>query len=447
MAILRRHVLAALVAICNVFCYADRTNIGLVILQWPEFSKGQSGIILSSFFYGYLTTQLLGGWIAHKHGARWVLFAGVAFWTFCDLSTVWTKDTGLLWLLILSRVGLGMGEGVNFPAQHAAASKWYPIEERAQLVSFSGGGQDLGTILALLITPTIIASLGWPWVFYVFAILNAAWLVGWYVGGHSSPEEDPRISSEELKYIKQTRRRSSAAVESDQDDDEEGLLVKSERRGKTKETATTLADWTSGGVIAIMVAHFTFNYGWYVMLSWLPTFFKDEFHIDINNGTFSNTLYLVVPYSLGYVGNIGAGVATDYLLSRKYLTLLHARKLAQAFGSFGPCAALLLLAFGSGSFTPLQTSAVLSFGLMTGRAASSGYWTNMLDQRVPASTLMGVSNTIATIPGIAGNILTGAILNSGDDGAKNWGWVWAVGAIVYFVGGVVFVIFAQDNSR
>ena len=45
----------------------------------PEFywDHGTQGFILSSFYYGYLVTQILGGYIAKRYGARFVMVFGV----------------------------------------------------------------------------------------------------------------------------------------------------------------------------------------------------------------------------------------------------------------------------------------------------------------------------------------------------------------------------------
>ena len=453
MPLLRRHVLVALIAVCNLFCYADRTNIGLVILEWPDLSKGQVANVLASFFYGYLITQILGGYLAHKYGARWVLFGGVALWTLCDLSTVWSRHSGVMALLMLSRIGLGMGEGSTFLANTLQGQSGTPLK-RSSACELCRWRADLGTIFALCATPQIIHGVGWEWVFYVFAILNLAWLCLWFTAGYSSPEQDPHITRDERDYIVRSRR--SIDDRRDEEDVDDALLKKKtdvpaelrvEDRAVRAHDGTTWKDWTSGGVIAIIVAHFTFNWGWYVLLSWLPKFFKDVYKIDVNDGAGKNALYLILPYTMGYLGLVGVGSLSDYMLSRKYVTLLNARKICQGVGAFGPGLALLILAIGCKSFSPIVTSAILSFGLCTGRATASGYWTNMLDQRVPASTLMGVSNTIATIPGIVGNLLTGAILHASGDGSENWEWVWGVGAIVYAFGGVFYLIFAEAPLR
>ena len=43
--------------------------------------------IQNSFFYGYLATQILGGWLADRYGGKVVLGAGVLLWSFFTLIT------------------------------------------------------------------------------------------------------------------------------------------------------------------------------------------------------------------------------------------------------------------------------------------------------------------------------------------------------------------------
>jgi MFS family permease len=58
----------------------DRSNISIAILpmtkefNWTEVEKG---FILSSFFYGYMATQTLGGYMSDKYGGKQVLFTGM----------------------------------------------------------------------------------------------------------------------------------------------------------------------------------------------------------------------------------------------------------------------------------------------------------------------------------------------------------------------------------
>ena len=53
---------------------------------------------------------------------------------------------------------------------------------------------------------------------------------------------------------------------------------------------------------------------------------------------------------------------------------------------------------------------------------------------------MGISNTIATIPGMVGNALTGAIL----DATGNWSLIFFMAGTAYVLAGLVFYWLADD---
>jgi len=42
-----------------------------------EWSKELRGHVLSSFFYGYLVTQVFGGWLASRYGGKHVFGIGI----------------------------------------------------------------------------------------------------------------------------------------------------------------------------------------------------------------------------------------------------------------------------------------------------------------------------------------------------------------------------------
>src|SRR5258706_15628655 len=77
----------SLIALCfaAVFiCYVDRVNISLAIVAMTtEFgwNKTTSGFVMSSFFIGYLLTQVPGGMLAGRLGGKHVLAGGVLLWS------------------------------------------------------------------------------------------------------------------------------------------------------------------------------------------------------------------------------------------------------------------------------------------------------------------------------------------------------------------------------
>ncbi|KAF9413368.1 hypothetical protein BGZ94_000761, partial [Podila epigama] len=72
----RRH-LNLILASCGIMIsYADRSNMAVAIVaisQEYNYDKKQQGAILSSFFLGYILTQVLGGALADRYGGKPVL--------------------------------------------------------------------------------------------------------------------------------------------------------------------------------------------------------------------------------------------------------------------------------------------------------------------------------------------------------------------------------------
>ncbi|POG59204.1 hypothetical protein GLOIN_2v856345 [Rhizophagus irregularis DAOM 181602=DAOM 197198] len=72
----RRLIVLGLCALAILINYADRSNIAVAIVYMAKefgWSSTTQGLVLSSFFVGYLTTQVLGGALADKFGGKWVL--------------------------------------------------------------------------------------------------------------------------------------------------------------------------------------------------------------------------------------------------------------------------------------------------------------------------------------------------------------------------------------
>lgn len=173
-----------LVGMCTVailICYADRSNISTAIIamaadySWDEAEKG---VVLGAFFWGYAATQLLGGRAADQVGGKHVLSAGVAVWSACTCITPLAASLGT-GTLLLSRVAMGLGEGIAFPAIHSLIAQHVPVSSRSTSVAVITAASYLGTALAFGVAPTIINLSSWQWVFYLFGASAILWLPLW----------------------------------------------------------------------------------------------------------------------------------------------------------------------------------------------------------------------------------------------------------------------------
>lgn len=125
-----------------ILCNVDRINISVAILPMADhygWSQTTIGLIQSAFFYGYVLTQIPGGYLADKYGGKQVLSFGVVSWSLMTLLTPFAASTNL-GVLLASRALLGIGEGVAMPAMNQIVSQWVPKVERGRSLSLIYSG-------------------------------------------------------------------------------------------------------------------------------------------------------------------------------------------------------------------------------------------------------------------------------------------------------------------
>ncbi|KAE8693833.1 Sodium-dependent phosphate transport protein 1 [Hibiscus syriacus] len=178
-------------------------NMSIAILPMSKefnWNSATVGLIQSSFFWGYLLTQIIGGIWADKIGGKLVLGFGVVWWSVATILTPIAAKIGLPFLLTM-RAFMGIGEGVAMPAMNNLLSKWIPVSERSRSLALVYSGMYLGSVTGLAFSPILIHKFGWPSVFYSFGSLGSIWFALWLKKAYSSPNEDPELSNEEKKLI------------------------------------------------------------------------------------------------------------------------------------------------------------------------------------------------------------------------------------------------------
>lgn len=95
--------------------YANGTIGSERYFEWDSATKG---MILSSFFYGYITTQFIGGYYSSRMGGNLIFGIGIGATAILTLLTPLAAKTNV-WILIIVRIIEGVFEGVTFPCIHA----------------------------------------------------------------------------------------------------------------------------------------------------------------------------------------------------------------------------------------------------------------------------------------------------------------------------------------
>ncbi|CAH1181150.1 unnamed protein product, partial [Phyllotreta striolata] len=190
------------IALVDMISLKNRTLENGTVIQERDFDWDpvQLGYALSAFFYGYVFTQILGGYLATKFGGSKIFGIGIAATAVFTLLTPWAAKTNFYCLLVI-RILEGLCEGINYPASMAIWAKWAPPLEKARLTAICISGTFVGTVVAMPVSSLLASYLGWESIFYVFGAIAVFWYVIWLIVVKDSPSEDSRIDPDELIYI------------------------------------------------------------------------------------------------------------------------------------------------------------------------------------------------------------------------------------------------------
>jgi len=85
----------------------DKLSSGRADFSWDRETQG---LILSSFFYGYIVTQIPGGWLANKLGGKRVFGYGIFLSSILCLITPLATTYGGVPALMVVRILQGLAE-------------------------------------------------------------------------------------------------------------------------------------------------------------------------------------------------------------------------------------------------------------------------------------------------------------------------------------------------
>jgi len=329
-------------------------------------SKTEMGVLLSSFFWIYAFMQVPAGWIVDRFGVRRAYSLGFIFWSLA--STLTGFGVGMASLLGL-RIATGAGQAITFPASSRACANWFPQRERGTVTAVYLTGVRLGAALTSWIGAYFLARYSWKLFFLIIGLVPLIWLLPWnrFLRKWETPATEPQSA--------QTNRSSFF----------EGLLLLRHR-----------------SVFGIFLGFFAYDYAWYVFLTWLPTYLKDERKFT----TSEMGIYSATPLVAMSVIIVMAGLLSDWLVKRGR----NERFVRKAFIIVGLAIGCLIVPAGlvADKMTAvwLLTISLCGLGL-----ASPNTWTltAAVCQKKIVGTVAGIQNFGGNLGGIIAPALTGFI--------------------------------------
>ncbi|XP_073982813.1 putative inorganic phosphate cotransporter [Rhodnius prolixus] len=394
-------------------------NPNYPVLNWTSSEKGT---VSGAFFGGYMMTQIPAGILAGKYGPCKLL--GVAL-LFCGLITLLVPVAAIYGGFIsvcVCRVLQGLGQGFLYPCINTHMSKWAIPQERSRLFSFAFGGTQFGTIVMLLSGGFLATSAGgWPSIYYVSGAFGVAWGIICLFFGADSPAVHKTISEKEKEYIESNFVASSANSK--------------KMKIPWKNICTSIPMW------ALLIDHLAHNWGFWTLLTFIPTYIQGVFNSDIEANGFLSAL----PYLTMWLATMVFAFVGDLINKKRLLSLNISRKMWNSIAQFGGAIALFLLAYTKADETLATILLTISVGLTAG--VYNGYLTNHLDLSPNfAGTLMGITNGMSNITSICGPFIVGVIVTDESD-VSQWQLVFLISALVFTIGNITFLIFGSTETQ
>ncbi len=373
--------IVSLVALATIINYIDRSAINIL---WPYIykdfgiadadSKNALALITSFFMVAYAVGQTGFGKIMDALGTRIGFVLSIFIWS---VSIALHSLAKSLTSFSIFRFFLGFGESGNWPGATKANAEWFPAKERAIAQGIFGAGASLGSVVAAPFIAVLYLSIGWQGTFIGIAGLGLLWIIPWLIVNKATPDKHPWITKEEQDYI--THRDFDAAN-----------IVPETNVYTWGQLLTFKKTW------GLVLSRFFIDPVWWLFVTWLPTFLKEQFAFDLKQvGAFA-----WLPYLLAAIGGLAGGWYSSYLI-RKGKDAVKARRLAITIGSAIMLVALALIVV---SLDSLKDNTSLAIGLIGATLFGFQFVINNI-QTLPSDYFNG--KNVGVVAGMGG---TSAIL-------------------------------------
>jgi len=388
--------LLALLFTAMLISYAHRSALSVAapfISKDLNLSKAEMGILLSSFFWVYAFMQMPAGWVVDRFGVRRAYSLGFIFWSLASAATGF--GVGMVSLLGF-RVATGAGQAITFPASSRACANWFPDRERGTVTGIYLTGVRLGAALVSWIGAYFLSRYSWKLFFLFIGLLPLIWLLPWnrFLGRWETNPADTR-----------------------------GPL--------TNQTSfwQSLTLLRHRSVLGIFLGFFAYDYAWYVFLTWLPSYLKDERKFS----TSEMGVYSATPLVAMSVIIIIAGTLSDWLVKRGY----DEKRVRKGFIIVGLAIGCLIVPAGMVA-DKMAAVWLLTISLCGLGLASPNTWTltAAVCQKKIVGTVAGIQNFGGNIGGILAPALTGFIAHKTNSFALALGLTGAVlvvGMLAYWL--------------
>jgi len=382
----RRWTIALLLGIGVLVNYFDRVNLS-VSRTALEATFGISAVtfgwLSGAYNWTYMLLQLPSGLLLDRFGVRRVGVISTVIWSVASFTTA--ISTGVAGLFG-SRFLLGIGEAPTFPGNSKAIGYWFPKHERSLATAVFDSAAKFSSAIGIPLLGILLFYFGWRWNFAATGFISLGYFALFYFFYHN-PSEDESLSASERDFIASG-----------------GAQPEDRARAATGAPLTYLLQKRK--VWGLCLGFASYNYTFYFLLTWLPSYLSAALHIDLLHSVF----YTSVPWSFATLTDLTVGGWLVDSLIQRGRDPVRVRQVVLVGGT----------AFGLGILGAAQTHSVasalfwISMSIGGLSAASPVGWSipSLIAPRESVGTLGGILNLCNQLAGIAAPVVTGYVVQA-----------------------------------
>ncbi len=305
--------------------------------------------------------------------------------------------------LFAARLLLGVGEAPTFPANAKAIGLWFPSKERSFATSIFDAAAKLASAVGVPLLGVLLLKFGWRWSFALTG-LGSLLYFALFSKIYRDPDDEHALTDSERQYIAEDSQ-IALAHESEPEKASLGYLIRQRK------------------VVGMAIGFGSYNYVFYLLLTWLPSYLSAALHIDLLH----SFLYTSVPWLFATFTDLTSGLVSDALIQRGW-DASRVRKTVLVCGTtFG-----LGILGTAHAHTAIRALLWISVSIGGLSAASPIGWSipSMIAPHGSVGTVGGIMNLSNQLSGIAAPIITGYVVAE----TKSYAWAFGISAIYLLLG-------------
>lgn len=408
----RRWRIAWLLALGVLVNYFDRVNLSVshaALYTTFGISDVAFGYLSGAYNWTYAICQLPIGVLLDRFGIRRIGRISTFLWSIASFGAAVTPGLGGLFS---ARFLLGVGEAPTFPANAKAIGYWFPPKERSFAMSIFDSAAKFASAIGVPLIGILLLKFGWRWSFATTGLISFAYfLLFWRV--YRDPKDDPQLGHAEWKYIN------------------EGTVPQIREKIETQQASLSYL-LKQRKVLGLAVGFGSYNYVFYLLLTWLPSYLSSALHIDLLH----SFLYTGVPWLFATIADlVVGGWLVDWMIQRGW-DGNRVRKVLLVGGT--SCGLGILGAADAHSPTRALIWISLSIGGLAAAAPVGWSIVSLIAPRGSVGTVGGIINFSNQISGIAAPIVTGYLISA--QHSFGWAFLLAAGYLLIGIAGYILLL-------